>query len=84
MSRKTFYVKACWDDDEKIFFSESDIIGLHIEAETLEDFEKVMHSAAVDLIIQNHIKPEQLAKIPLRDLIPSILWQPPQPEMACA
>lgn len=84
MSGNTYYVKACWDENENVFFSESDITGLHIEAETLEDFEEIFHSVAVDLIIQNHIKPEQLANIPLRDLIPSILWHRPQTELACA
>ena len=41
MTKLTFTVKAVWDEDLKIFFSESDIIGLHIEAKTLEEFKKI-------------------------------------------
>ena len=29
-----FFVKAVWDEDKMVFYSDSDIVGLHIEAET--------------------------------------------------
>ena len=33
-----FFVKAVWDEEAKVFYSDSDIVGLHIEAETIEGF----------------------------------------------
>ena len=26
-----FFVKAVWDEEAKVFYSDSDIVGLHIE-----------------------------------------------------
>ncbi|PWW02224.1 uncharacterized protein DUF1902 [Hoeflea marina] len=75
--QRTFSVKALWDAEAKVFVSESDIEGLHIEAETIEAFEAVMHDAAIDLIVANHVSEEDLASRPLRDLIPAILWERP-------
>ena len=34
--KKTFYVRALWDEEAKRFYSESDIHGLHIETDTVE------------------------------------------------
>lgn len=85
MSQKTYEIKACWDDEAKVWYSESDIIGLHIEASSLEEFEEIMRDCAVELILTNHLTPEQLSSTPLRDLVPGILWQrPPGKELACA
>lgn len=50
-----FVVRALWDDEAKVYVSESDIKGLHIEAETLEDFEAVIFEHARELIFENHI-----------------------------
>lgn len=75
--KRTFFVKALWDDEAKVFYSESDIEGLHIEAANIDDFEEVMFDAAVDLIVANHISLPELAETPLRDLIPAILWERP-------
>ncbi|WP_325465968.1 DUF1902 domain-containing protein [Pararhizobium sp.] len=77
MVKRTFFVKALWDADAQVFYSESDIEGLHIEADTVEQFEEVMFDAAIDLIVANHISAPDLADTPLRDLIPAILWQRP-------
>jgi len=79
MSKRTFFVRAIWDEDAGVFYSESDIEGLHIEAATLDEFEKVITEEAVDLIIANHISKPDLAEKPLRELIPAILWQRPHP-----
>ncbi|MEP3438516.1 MAG: DUF1902 domain-containing protein [Hoeflea sp.] len=80
--QRSFSVKAVWDDEAKVYVSESDIIGLHIEAETVEEFEAIMRDVATDLVIANHISPDQLDTIPLRDLIPTIVWERPNPELA--
>lgn len=84
MSQRTFTVQACWDEDAQVYYSESDIKGLHIEAKTLDEFEAVMRETAIDLIVRNHISLEELAQKPIRDLVPSILWQRPPPNIACA
>lgn len=82
--RKTFTVKALWDEEAQVFISESDIKGLHIEAETLEEFEAIMHEVAADLITQNHYSASEMASTPMRDLIPAILWQRPAGKLAFA
>ncbi len=41
-----FSVRAVWDDENRIFVSENNIKGLHIEAETIEEFEEVMNDIA--------------------------------------
>lgn len=84
--QKTFYVKALWDEDAKVFVCESDIEGLHIEAETLDEFERLIHEHARELALQNHILNQTgAANLTLADLIPGIVWQrPSQAEPLCA
>ncbi|WP_109259915.1 DUF1902 domain-containing protein [Hyphobacterium indicum] len=53
-SDNTYFVRALWDDEAKVYVSESDIKGLHIEAETLEDFEAVIFEHAGEFVIENH------------------------------
>ena len=57
VSGSTFFIRALWDDEAKVYVSESDIKGLHIEAATLEEFESVIFEHARELIFDNHIKP---------------------------
>lgn len=33
-----FYVRPVWDEEAKVYYSESNIFGLHIEGETEEEF----------------------------------------------
>ena len=73
--RKTFYVRAVWDSEAQVFYCESDIIGLHIEASNLDEFEILMNEFAPDMIVANHIDPKDLGRVPLRDLIPAWQWQ---------
>ena len=75
--KRTFFVRAIWDDEAKVFYSESDIDGLHIEAATVNAFEDVLFDAAIDLIVANHMSASDLADTPIRDLIPAILWERP-------
>ncbi|MGN7292165.1 DUF1902 domain-containing protein [Rhizobium sp. SAFR-030] len=82
MTKRTFSVKAVWDEEAKVYYCESDIVGLHIEAPTIDVFEEVMFDAAVELIVANHISPEDLATTPLKDLIPAILFERPAEPMA--
>jgi Domain of unknown function (DUF1902) len=54
MRQHEFAVLAVWDEDAEVYYSESDILGLHIETKTLDEFEAVMVAAAGDLIRSNH------------------------------
>jgi len=52
--QQPFRVKAVWDAQAEVFYSESDIEGLHIEAATLDEFEAIMLDVAPELIMVNH------------------------------
>jgi len=82
--KRTFFIKAVWDEEARVFYSESDIEGLHIEAPDVDSFEDVIFDAAIDLIVANHISAEDLAQTPVKDLIPAILWQRPAEMTAAA
>ena len=84
MKNPTFSVKAHWDEDAGVYVSESDIIGLHIEAGTIDEFEEVMLDLAGELIIANHMSAADLAEKPYKDLIPAILWHRPEERQAAA
>jgi hypothetical protein len=49
-----FSVLAVWDEEAQVYYSETDIFGLHIETKSLDEFEEVMVAAAGDLIRANH------------------------------
>ena len=77
MAKRMFSVTAHWDDVAKVFYSDSDIVGLHIEAATIEEFEVVMMDIAPGLVISNHVSKAELAALAPEDVIPAILWQRP-------
>ena len=77
MTKRMFSVTAHWDDEAKVFYSDSDIIGLHIEAKTIEEFESVMMEVAPGLVIANHVSKAELESAAPEDIIPAILWQRP-------
>lgn len=68
-----YFVKAVWDEEAKVFYSDSDIVGLHIEAETLEEFRKVLVDIAPELILANHVTNDDLLTKSLRELVP-VIW----------
>ncbi|WP_165215168.1 DUF1902 domain-containing protein [Affinirhizobium pseudoryzae] len=72
MARRIYSVKALWDDEAKVFYSESDIEGLHIEAPTIEAFEEVLFDAAVELIVANHISADELEGVTGRSRLPLV------------
>jgi Domain of unknown function (DUF1902) len=78
MKNLTFYVKAIWDAEAGVYYSESDIVGLHIEAETLDEFEKAIAEFGPQLIVENHMTKRDLAQRSIMDMIPSILFRTPQ------
>ena len=75
--KRTFTVRALWDASVERWVSESDIRGLVIEVATLEEFEQVIEDFAVELIFANHFEPSAMADTPMRDLVPTIIWQRP-------
>ena len=77
MSKKAFYVRAIWDEEAKVFYSESDIFGLHIDAKTLDEFEEVIFDVASELVVANHLSEEDLAGKALKDVLPAIVWERP-------
>ena len=82
--KRTFFVRACWDQDAEVYYAESDIDGLAIEAPTIDEFESIMMAVAPELILSNHYKAGELAQTPLKDLVPAILWQRPDGKPFCA
>ena len=75
MSKRNFIVRAVWDESAQVFYSDSDIVGLHIEAATVEEFQLIMRENALELILENHIEPQELVKKKISDLIPTIFWE---------
>lgn len=75
--KRSYVVTAVWDADAQVFYSESDIKGLHVEADTLEAFEALVVDLAPDLIIENHLSPAEFGATPLREMIPSIVIRHP-------
>lgn len=84
MSKLIFEVVAIWDDEARVWISESDIIGLHIEADTLEGFEREVREHAADLIVENHIDKADWANRSLRDLIPTVFMRHGKPGLNAA
>ena len=82
MAKRTFFVRAAWEGEAGAFVSESDIIGRHIEAATLDEFEDILKEVGPELIVANHLTAAELAEKPYGDLIPAILWQGPAEAVA--
>ena len=53
-SGSEFYVRAIWDEENKIWYSDTNIEGLFIEAKTREEFAEVANEFAEELIEANH------------------------------
>ncbi len=52
--KNQFYVKALWDDKHKLYYSDSNIRGLNLETESLDEFWDLVDHFAPDLIYCNH------------------------------
>ncbi|MGR3524892.1 MAG: DUF1902 domain-containing protein [Paracoccaceae bacterium] len=84
MKPMAFYVKAIWDAENGVYFSESDIVGLHIEAATLEEFEAAAMELGPQLVFENHVTKRELTQRSIMDLIPWIQFRAPTPNGAVA
>lgn len=59
----SFFVKPIWDEEAKVFYSESDIEGLYIEAESLPEFNEIATDIARGVVEANH-KPGTVSETP--------------------
>ena len=50
---EAFYVKAHWDAEASVWFSESNIPGLVLQADTLEEFQDLIRHFGPDLLAEN-------------------------------
>lgn len=80
--KRTFFVKPVWDEEAHVWYADSDIIGLGIETSTLQEFEAVMTAHAGELIVANHFSAEDAFTLPLRDLVPTIVYHRPLQNVA--
>ncbi|MEM6940869.1 MAG: DUF1902 domain-containing protein [Pseudomonadota bacterium] len=71
--KRSFKVAAVWDPEAEVWFSESEIIGLNIEAGSLEEFVDLVNEFAPDLIVSNHYSERDLSGVALRDIIPAVV-----------
>ena len=78
MNRRSFSVKPVWDNEAGVYVADSDIIGLHVEAETLDEFRALVMELAPELIVSNHLSAAEMASKPYKDLVPAIFWLPPE------
>lgn len=82
--QRTFKVEACWDEEAEVWYSVSDIKGLNLETETIDQFEALILDLAIEMVIANHVRPQDFVKRTMAELVPAILWQRPPAAMACA
>lgn len=74
MARRSFNITAIWDPNARVWYAESDIEGLHVEGETLEEFEAAAKEFAAELIVENHYRDVEISQERLADLIPHIFF----------
>lgn len=52
--RQDFWIRPCWDAEAGVYYSESNIKGLHIEAQTADEFHALARELAPEMIRDNH------------------------------
>ena len=52
-SSASFTVTATWDPEAGVFYSHSDIPGLHVEAATFDEFVALVRDLAPEMIADN-------------------------------
>ena len=77
--RRMYTVTAVWDDEAQVFYCESDIEGLHVEADTLDEFQRLVAEHAPELVIANHLKARDIARMSLVELVPAIVLRAQEP-----
>lgn len=70
-----FYIRPRWDDEAKIYYSDSNIIGLHLEAPSIDELFAIADEVAIDLVLANHISQDDIfAKLSYGKWCPKIGW----------
>lgn len=49
----TYYVRAQWDDEAGVYYSETNVPGLNVEAETLAQFIEIAEELAPQMLEAN-------------------------------
>jgi Domain of unknown function (DUF1902) len=75
--KRIFFVRAHWDDEAKVWYSETDIDGLFINAKDLDEFEDVVSEFAGELVLENHWRRGEVPQEMISSTVPIILWQKP-------
>ena len=70
--RRMYTVTTVWDDEAQVFYCESDTEGLHLEADTLDEFQRLIAEHALELVIANHLKARDIVRMSLVDFVPAI------------
>ena len=58
-----FFITPVWDPEAEVFYSDSNIEGLHVEASSLQEFFEIAADVAADLVQANH-KPAVISQEP--------------------
>ena len=69
-----FYIRPIWDDEAKIYYSDSNIIGLHLEARSIDELFAIADEVAIDLVLANHISQDDIFAKPLKEMISTMCY----------
>lgn len=72
----TFYVRPVFDADAGVYYSESDIVGLHVEAGSIHEFNEIVRSIVHEIVLENHVKPARERSGEPSETVASILLEP--------
>ncbi|MEL6550692.1 MAG: DUF1902 domain-containing protein [Pseudomonadota bacterium] len=72
-----FYAKPIWDPEAEVWISDSNIIGLHLEAKTLAEFEELVDEFAAELILSNHFRGKLPSDENLGSWLPTVVINQP-------
>ena len=51
--QRSYYVKAVWEPEARVWISDTDVPGLVLEADTLAEFEALMMQLAPEMLSEN-------------------------------
>ena len=53
--QRAFTVRPVWDEEAGVWITDGDVRGLHVEADTVEELERLVMAFAPGLIVANHL-----------------------------
>jgi len=84
MPPRSFEIQAVWDAEANVWYSKSNVVGLHVEADTLEEFERIVREEAADIVYDNYLSKAEIDRSNLKDFIPTIFLRPAESESPAA